>query len=45
MSTTRGGETVNPQIGKIGLIDLSTGNFKVEGIPFNVKNDGEAAVN
>lgn len=44
MSTTRGGETVSPQIGKIGLIDLSTGNFQTEGVPFNVKNDGEAAV-
>lgn len=45
MSTTRGGEAVSPQIGRIGAVTgLSTGNFKIEGIPFNVKNDGEAAV-
>lgn len=44
MSTTRGGEVVSPQIGNIGVIDLINGNFKIEEIPFNVKNDGETAV-
>lgn len=45
MSTTRGGEVVSPQIGKIGVIDnLINGNFKNEDTPFNVKNDGETAV-
>lgn len=43
--TTRGGEAVSPQIGKIGAITgLSAGNFKLEGVPFNLKNDGETAV-
>ena len=45
MSTTRGGEVVSAQIGNIGAITgLSTGNFKKEDSPFNVKNDGEGAV-
>lgn len=45
MSTTRGGETVSAQIGKIGPIEgLKEGNFSVENIPFNIKNDGETAV-
>lgn len=45
MSTTRGGETVSAQIGTIGPIEgLSTGNFKMEDTPFNIKNDGETAV-
>ena len=45
MSTTRGGETVSAQIGRIGPIEgLSSGNFKLEGTPFNIKNDGETAV-
>ncbi|MDR2009965.1 MAG: hypothetical protein LBQ22_05740 [Bacteroidales bacterium] len=45
MSTTRGGEVVSPQIGNIGVIDnLINGNFKIEEIPFNIKNDGETAV-
>lgn len=35
MSTTRGGETVSAQIGTIGPI---------EGLTFNIKNDGETAV-
>lgn len=38
MSTTRGGETVSAQIGTIGPIEgLSTGNFKMEDTPFNIK--------
>ena len=38
MSTTRGGETVSAQIGRIGPIEgLSTGNFKMEDTPFNIK--------
>lgn len=45
MSTTRGGETVSAQIGRIGPIEgLSTGNSKMEDTPFNIKNDGETAV-
>ena len=45
MSTTRGGATVSAQIGTIGPIEgLSTGNFKMEDTPFNIKNDGETAV-
>jgi hypothetical protein len=45
MSATRGGEVVNPQIGKIGVIDnLNNGNFAKEDTPFNVKNDGETSV-
>lgn len=45
MGTTRGGETVSAQIGRIGPIEgLSTGNFKMEDTPFNIKNDGETAV-
>lgn len=42
--TTRGGEAVSPQIGKMGVISLSAKNFKLEGVPFNIKNDGETAV-
>ncbi|NCB42922.1 MAG: hypothetical protein EOM59_09910 [Clostridia bacterium] len=45
MSTTRGGEVVSAQIGKIGAVTgLDSGNFKMEDAPFNIKNDGEAAV-
>lgn len=45
MSTTRGGEVVSPQIGKIGAVTgLDLSNFSVEGVPFNIKNDGEGAV-
>lgn len=45
MSTTRGGEVVSPQIGKMGPIeDLNNGNFKIEDVPFNIKNDGGTAV-
>ena len=45
MSTTRGGEVVSPQIVKIGQIEgLAVSNFKLKGIPFNLKNDGEVAV-
>jgi hypothetical protein len=45
MDTTRGGEAVSAQIGAIGVIaDLGTQNFRKEDTPFNVKNDGGAAV-
>ncbi len=45
MNTTRGGEVVSAQIGKIGVIEnLINANFKIEDTPFNVKNDGETAV-
>lgn len=45
MSTTRGGEVVSPQIGKIGVIEnLNNISFLLAEVPFNVKNDGETAV-
>lgn len=45
MSTTRGGEMVSAQIGKMGPIEgLSVGNFRLEENGFNIKNDGETAV-
>ncbi len=45
MCKTRGGEAVSAQIGKIGVVTgLANGNFKLEGIPFNIKNDGQTAV-
>lgn len=45
MSTTRGGEVVSAQIGIIGVITgLAEGNFSKEGTPFNIKNDGQSAV-
>ena len=44
MSTTRGGETVSAQIGTIGPIEgLSTGNFKMEDTPFNIKRVSKKA--
>jgi len=45
MSITRSGDMVSPQIGKMGIIsDLNNANFSIEGIPFNLKNDGETSV-
>jgi hypothetical protein len=45
MSTTRSGDMVSQQIGKMGVIsDLDTANFTIPGTPFNLKNDGETAV-
>ena len=45
MNTTRGGEVVSAQIGQIGIIsDLDSANFKKEDTPFNIKNDGDSAV-
>ncbi len=46
MGTTRGGEAISAQIGNIGIIDISAGNFTLNGarIPFNIKNDSETAV-
>ena len=45
MGQTRGGDAVSPQISNIGPIEgLSNGNFKKEDVPFNIKNDGQAAV-
>lgn len=45
MSMTRSGDMVSQQIGKMGEITgLGSGNFKIEGMPFNLKNDGEKAV-
>ena len=42
MNTTRSGEHVSAQIGKMGVIgDLSNGNFALaDGQCFNIKNDG-----
>jgi hypothetical protein len=45
MSTTRSGDMVSLQIGKIGVIsNLNNVNFKIQGTPFNLKNDGETPV-
>ena len=45
MEETRSGEVVSFQIGNAGPITgLSSGNFKKEDVPFNIKNDGETAV-
>jgi hypothetical protein len=36
---------VSLQIGKMGVINgLDASNFKLEGTPFNLKNDGDTAV-
>jgi len=44
--TTRSGDMVSAQIGVLGVIsDLETTNFKLDnGVGFNIKNDGEQAV-
>ncbi|KAA6303119.1 MAG: hypothetical protein EZS26_000722 [Candidatus Ordinivivax streblomastigis] len=45
MSTTRSGDMVSPQIGKMGIIgNLNNSNFQIPGTQFNLKNDGETAV-
>jgi hypothetical protein len=45
MSTTRSGDMVSQQVGKIGVIDnLNNANFQLPRTPFNLKNDGETAV-
>jgi hypothetical protein len=45
MSTTRSGEMVSQQIGKMGVIgSLNNASFLLPGTPFNLKNDGETAV-
>jgi hypothetical protein len=45
MSTTRSGDMVSPQIGKMGIIgNPDNANFSIPGTPFNLKNDGDAAV-
>jgi len=45
MNTTRSGDMVSAQIGKMGIIgDLNNANFSIPGTPFNLKNDGETAV-
>ncbi len=45
MDTTRMGAAVSAQISKMGVVtDLATKNFSVDGVPFNIKNDGETAV-
>lgn len=46
MDTTRLGAAISPQISRIGVItNLSESNFSLPGIPFNIKNDGQTAVN
>lgn len=45
MDRTRSGEFVSPQIGKMGVIDMSAGDFTLpDGQVFNVKNDGSQPV-
>ncbi|KAA6350901.1 hypothetical protein EZS27_001748 [termite gut metagenome] len=46
MSTTRSGEMVSAQIGKMGVMDnLQNGNFSLpDGQNFNIKNDGKQPV-
>lgn len=45
MNKTRSGEMVSAQIGKMGNIDLSGGDFSLpDGQCFNIKNDGTQAV-
>ena len=45
MNTTRSGDMVSAQIGKMGIIgDLNNANFSIPGNPFNLKNDGETDV-
>jgi len=45
MSTTRSGDMVSPQIGKMGIIsNLNNANFSIPGTQFNLKNDGETDV-
>lgn len=45
MSITRSGEMVSPQIGKIGrVVNLGSKNFQIEGVAFNLKNDGLTGV-
>ena len=45
MNTTRMGAAVSAQISKMGVIaNIDTENFRVDGVPFNIKNDGEDPV-
>jgi len=45
MEETRIGSIVSSQIGRMGAIDLSEGEFRLsDGMGFNIKNDGDAAV-
>lgn len=42
---TRSGEMVSPQIGKMGTIDIASGDFALgNGQAFNIKNDGDLAI-
>ncbi len=39
---TRSGDMVSPQIGRMGVIDCSAGDFRLaNGQSFNIKNDGD----
>lgn len=41
MSSTRSGEYVSAQVGKMGIVsDLNIQDFKLNAIPFQLKNDG-----
>lgn len=45
MDTTRLGAAISAQISKMGVIDnLAESNFSLDGLPFNIKNDGQTAV-
>ncbi|MBR1525780.1 MAG: hypothetical protein IJ640_03870 [Prevotella sp.] len=45
MDTTRMGAAVSAQVSRMGeIVGLDKGNFSVEGVPFNVKNDGDQPV-
>ena len=45
MEETRIGSIVSSQIGRMGAIDLSEGEFRLQdGMGFNIKNDGSEAV-
>ena len=45
MEETRIGSIVSSQIGRMGAIDLSEGEFRLpDGMAFNIKNDGADAV-
>lgn len=42
---TRSGDMVSPQIGRMGVIDCSSGDFRLSnGQSFNIKNDGDEDV-
>lgn len=45
MEETRIGSNVSAQIGRMGVVSLTNGSFRLPGnTPFNIKNDGEDPV-